>query len=123
MRVVVVDDHPAFRSAARAVIRATHGFELVGEATSGEEAIGLVEALRPDLVLMDVNMPGIGGVEATRRIVESCPRRIVALISSDREEDLPGGARWCGATAWLRKEHFAPATLAELLRGPLAGGR
>ena len=66
VRVLVADDQAPFRRAARSVVGATTDFELVGEASSGEEAVALVGSLRPDLVLMDIAMDGIGGIEAAR---------------------------------------------------------
>lgn len=70
VRVVVVDDQPAFRDAARLIIRHTAGFELVGEAATGEDSVDLVTRLAPHLVLMDIRLPGISGVEATRRVID-----------------------------------------------------
>jgi two-component system, NarL family, invasion response regulator UvrY len=114
-RVLVVDDHAAFRKAARAVILAA-GLELAGEAATGEEAVAAAESLRPDLVLMDVNMPGIGGIEATRQIARAHPWQAVALISSHAPETLPTAARSCGAVAWIDKEDFSASAVAELAR-------
>ena len=71
--VLVVDDQAPFRLAARAVLRRLEGFEFAGEAKSGPEAIGLVAALHPALVLMDIHMPQMSGIEATRRIVAEQP--------------------------------------------------
>ena len=75
VRVLVADDHAPFRRAARSVLSAAAGFQLVGEATSGEEAVALADSLRPDLVLMDIVMAGIGGIEAARSITAAHPRR------------------------------------------------
>ena len=77
--VLVVDDQAPFRLAARAVLRRMEGFELVGEAVNGQDAIELVERLRPALVLMDINMPEMSGIEATRRIVSAHPDVVVIL--------------------------------------------
>ena len=82
VRVLVVDDQLAFHDVARAVIDATAGFEWIGEASCGEEGVERAERLRPDLVLMDVRMPGIGGVEAARQIASHGLRAIVALVSA-----------------------------------------
>ena len=73
LSVIVVDDQAPFRLAARAVLRRTEGFELVGEAANGLEAISLADSLNPDLVLMDINMPEMGGLEATRRSWPATP--------------------------------------------------
>ena len=109
--VLIVDDQAFFRSAARAVLAVTPGFAAVGEADSGEEAIIRVEELRPGLVLMDIHLPGISGIEATRRIVATHPGTAVLLLSTYRAEDLPADARDCGAIAYLHKEDFEPELL------------
>jgi two-component system, NarL family, invasion response regulator UvrY len=111
VRVLVVDDQAPFRIAARAVVRATPGFEVVGEATSGEDAVAAVETAAPDLVLMDINMDGIGGIEATRQITAAHPEVKVVLLSTYDAEDLPDDARHCGAAAYVHKEQFGPDVL------------
>lgn len=111
VRVLVVDDQAPFRVAARAVVRATAGFEVVGEAKSGEEAVEAAGEVSPNLVLMDINMEGIGGIEATRRITEQHPEVRVVLLSTYDAEDLPDDARHCGAAAYVHKEEFGPDVL------------
>lgn len=91
VRVLVVDDSLPFREATRELIHATAGFECIGDANSGEAAVEQATRLDPDLVLMDVRMPGIGGIEAARRIGASIARSIVVLISTDLPSNLPGG--------------------------------
>ena len=91
------------------------GFELVGEATSGEEAVELARSLEPDLVLLDIHMPGIGGIEASRRIAGPGTGAATVLLSSYREEDLPAEARACGAAAYVHKEDFGPRVLRALV--------
>ena len=112
--VVVVDDQAPFRRAVRTVLSAMPGFELLGEATSGEEAITLTQSVEPDLVVMDIKMPGIGGIEATRRIVAAGAGTLVVLVSSYREADLPQNARECGAAAYIHKGDFGRRELEEV---------
>ena len=112
--VLVVDDQAPFRSAARAVLGRLDGFEFAGEASSGPEAIELVERLRPALVLMDINMPEMSGIEATRQIVTAHPEVVVILCSTYDAADLPPGASASGATAYVNKERLAADTLRQL---------
>jgi CheY-like chemotaxis protein len=83
VRVLIVDDGPCFQDVARELIDATSGFECVGAACSGEEGIDQADRLRPDLVLMDVRMPGIGGMEAARRLSARGNPAVVVLVSAD----------------------------------------
>jgi two-component system invasion response regulator UvrY len=117
IRVLVVDDQWPFRRAARAVLGATSGFELVGEAESGEEAIELTSSLEPDLVLLDIHMPGIGGIEASRRIAGPREGVVTVLLSTYREDELPEEAHSCGAAAYVNKEDFEPRVLRALWCG------
>lgn len=111
IRVLTVDDQAAFRRAARDVIAATSGFQSVGEAQSGEEAVEAVERLRPELVLLDVRMPGIGGIEASRRITANYPGIVVVLISIEDPAELEHAARTSGAATLARKQQFCPSLL------------
>jgi DNA-binding NarL/FixJ family response regulator len=108
--VLVVDDQPPFLRAARSVVDLTPGFEMIGEAETGEEALERVEALAPDLVLMDINLPGINGVEAARRVIAAHPKIRVLLLSTYAADDILGTARSFGAT-YMKKEEFGPASL------------
>jgi DNA-binding NarL/FixJ family response regulator len=113
--VLIVDDQAPFRRAARMVMAATPGFDVIGEAESGEEAVELFETLRPGLVLMDINLgSGINGIEATRRITEAHPDATVILLSTYQAADLPSGADSSGAAAYVNKEEFGPATVTDL---------
>jgi len=111
VRVLTVDDQVVFRDAARDVISATDGFESVGDAGTGEEALAAVERLRPDLVLLDVRMPGCGGIEAARRITAAHPETVVVLISIEDSEEFSEDAYTSGAAALVRKQDFGPAML------------
>jgi DNA-binding NarL/FixJ family response regulator len=112
VRVLVVDDQAPFRRAARAVLGEAPGFDLVAEATSGEEAVAVARKLAPDLVLMDVNMRGIGGIEASRRIVADRPGTVVILLSSYRDE--PAEAVGSGAAVYVPKGEFGRQMLERL---------
>jgi len=114
VKVLVVDDQAPFRSAAKRVVAMSPGFEVVGEAKSGEEAVEMAASLEPDLVLMDINLPGINGIEAVRRIEAHKPETLAFLLSTYAVADLPGDARTCGAVAYIHKEQFAPQLLAAL---------
>jgi len=111
IKVLIVDDQPPFRAVARTVVGLTTGFEVIGEAVTGEDAVSMAADLDPDLVLMDINLPGINGIEATRRIVQARPETAVLLLSTYREQDLPGDARTCGALGYVHKEDLGPTTV------------
>jgi two-component system, NarL family, invasion response regulator UvrY len=112
--VVVVDDQPFFRDAVRAVLDTLVGFSAAGEASSGPEAVSVVAELRPELVLIDVRMPGMNGIEAARRIMAGHPETVVVLISTDDVTDAVSTARSCGAAAFVRKQDFGAASLQSL---------
>jgi pilus assembly protein CpaE len=114
LTVLVVDDQAPFRFAAKAVLRRLDGFELVGEASSGNEAIALVDQLHPALVLMDINMPGMTGIQATRQIVAAHPDVVVFLCSTYDVADLPPSAAESGASGYVNKERFGAQTLQQL---------
>ena len=113
--VLIVDDQAPFRRAAKMVMAATPGFDVIGEAESGEQAVELFDELTPGLVLMDINLgPGINGIEATRRITAAHPDATVLLLSTYQAADLPSGADTCGAAGYVNKEEFGPAVVLDL---------
>jgi two-component system, NarL family, invasion response regulator UvrY len=112
--VLIVDDQHPFRDVARTVIAMTDGFTVTAEAETGEAAVEMAEAQRPELVLMDINLPGINGIEATRRIKAALPGTVVILLSTYSEGDLPADARSCGAIEYVHKEDFGPSLVEEL---------
>lgn len=113
VRVLTVDDQELFRGVARDVIEATPGFKAVGEAASGEEALEAVERLSPDLVLMDVRMPGMDGIEVARRLAAADARILVVLISIEEGIDVPSAAQ-LDAVPLVRKQDFGPRLLRRL---------
>ena len=113
IRVVTVDDQALFREAARGIIDRTPSFLLVGEAGDGEAALEVVREADPDLVLLDVRLPGMDGIEVSRRLSRDDRVRVIVLVSSADPCELSGLARACGAAALLRKHWLTP----RLLRG------
>jgi two-component system invasion response regulator UvrY len=114
VRVAVVDDQAPFRAAARAVIGRTPGFEQVGEAGDGAQALALLADTAVDLVLMDIKMPVLDGIAATGRIAVDHPDVVVFLLSSHDRSSLPDDLAACGAAAFVPKEELSPRLLAEL---------
>lgn len=113
--VLVVDDQAPFRAIARQVVELTPGFTVVGEAETGEDAVRLARDLSPRVVLMDINMPGISGIEATRQIVAAAPDTVVVLLSTYRESDLPADALDSGARRYVHKEDLEPGVLLDVV--------
>jgi DNA-binding NarL/FixJ family response regulator len=118
LRVLVADDHLIFRDGLRALLASTPDAELVGEAATGEEAIALASSLQPDLVLMDLQMPDLNGIEATRRIVHDSPHIRVLVVTMFEDDSSVLAAMRAGARGYLLKG----ATHAEMARAIRAVG-
>jgi two-component system, NarL family, invasion response regulator UvrY len=112
--VVTVDDQAVFRAAAREIIDATPGFRAIGEATNGLDAVKVVGEMDPELVLVDVRMPGMDGIETARRLTAEHPRSVVILISVEEGPNVPSSAASSGAAALVRKQDLNRSTLIEL---------
>ena len=120
IRILIADDHPIFRDGLRALLASVGDIALLGEASDGEEAIAMAEALQPDVVLMDINMPGAGGIAATRRITQVSPHVAVLIVTMFEDDDSVFAAMRAGARGYVLKE----AGQEELLRAvrAAAGG-
>ena len=116
VQVLVVDDHEPFREAAAAVIGATPGFAVAGLVSSGEESISAAHQHQVDLVLMDVNLPGIDGLTATARLRELPDPPVVVLVSTHDEEEFSDRVADVGAAAFLAKSHFGADSLIRVWR-------
>ena len=103
---MIVDDQAPFRLAAKAVLRRMEGFELVGEAKDGVEAISLAHELRPDLVLMDIHMSNMDGLAATRQIREFHPQARVVVVTDYDDDDLRKAASEAGACGYALKQNL-----------------
>ena len=115
IRVLLVDDHAVVRKGMRALLDREAGLEVVGEAGDGDQAVHAADRLRPDVILMDLEMPGVGGIEATRQISTSHPEsRIVVLTSHAAEEDVFPALK-AGAQGYLLK-HSAPEEVLQAIR-------
>ena len=120
IRVLVVDDQDPFRRAMAAVVEATDGFVVVGAVATGEQSVTAVRELRPGLVLMDVNLPGIDGIEATRQIRSLEDPPVVILLSTYDEDEFDQAD--CGASAYVAKASFGPDRLLDAWSGAQSVG-
>jgi len=118
VRVWVVDDQASFRRATAATLDVMDDFVMAGECETGESAVELIRDGDADIVLMDVHMPGMGGIEATRQIHAARPDLMVVLMSTYDLEDISAAAADSGATAYLHKERLSPELLSRIWRTP-----
>ena len=116
VRVWVVDDQASFRRATAATLDAMSCFVMAGECETGESAVERIRDGDADIVLMDIHMPGMGGIEAARQILSVRPELLVVLMSTYGVDDLPAAAAHCGAAAYLHKERLSPELLRRIWR-------
>lgn len=102
-RVLIADDHALFRYGLKAMLGSAEGFEVAGEASNGEEAVALAAEVKPDVILMDIQMPGINGIDATRRIVRADPQIGVVVVTMFEEDDSVFAAMRAGARGYVLK--------------------
>lgn len=118
-RVLIADDHPLFRHGLAALLTASPDFEVVGEATSGEEVVAMASTLQPDVVLMDIHMPDVNGIEATRRILHDSPHIRILIITMFEDDSSVFMAMRAGARGYMLKD----AQKADMLAAIQAVGR
>jgi DNA-binding NarL/FixJ family response regulator len=131
IRVVIADDHPLFRGGLRALLESVADMQVVGEATTGEEAVELAHSCHPDVVVMDLNMPGLGGIEATRRILATTRDVHVLVMTMHEEDEAVSAALRAGALGYQLKGAVQAETLrairavanGEAILGPTIGER
>jgi DNA-binding NarL/FixJ family response regulator len=118
LRVLIADDHPLFRGGMRALLETVPDVEVVGTASSGDEALALAQRAQPDVVLMDLQMPGVGGIEATRRLLEASPHVAVLVVTMYEDDYSVFTAMRAGARGYVLKD----ADEDEVLRAIRAAG-
>lgn len=121
IRVLIADDHPIFRDGMRGLLDSVEDTEVVGEASSGEEAVELAEKLQPDVILMDVKMPGMNGIEATRETLHTSPHIGVIVVTMFQDDDSVFAAMRAGARGYLLKDASGEEVLGAI-RAVTGGG-
>lgn len=120
IRVLIVDDHPMFRDGLRSLLESTAGFDVTGEAATGAEAVDLAAELQPDIVVMDLNMPGMNGVEATRAISDAAPRSAVLVLTMLENDDSVFATLRAGARGYILKS-AAPVEITRAVQSVARG--
>jgi len=111
LRILIADDHPMFRHGVQMLLAASPGFTVVGEACTGHEAIGLADSLQPDIILMDVQMPEVDGIEATRRILAANPQVRILMVTMFEDDASVFNAMKAGARGYVLKDADKPDML------------
>lgn len=121
IKIMLVDDHRLVRAGLKRVLSEAADMEVIAEASSGEEALELTRTKVPDVVLMDINMPGIGGLETTRRLVQRMPQLKVIVVSMHLEEPYPSRMLGAGASGYISKDSAADEVIAAIRRVSAGG--
>lgn len=116
IKIMLVDDHRLVRAGLRRVLQEVADMEVVAEASTGEEALELARTKAPEIVLMDINMPGIGGLETTRRLIQRLPEIKVIVVSMHMEEPYPSRLLAAGASGYISKDSAAEEVVAAIRR-------
>jgi DNA-binding NarL/FixJ family response regulator len=111
IRILIADDHPLFRDGLRALLESVPDMQVIGEATTGEEVLTQAESLQPDVILMDIKMPGMNGIEATRRILRTSPHICILIVTMFEDDDSVFAAIRAGARGYLLKGAAQEETL------------
>jgi len=131
IHVLIADDHTLFRTGLHALLNLSSDIQVIGEASTGEEAISKAESLQPDVILMDIQMPGVNGIEATRRIVHTSPNIGILVVTMFEDDDSVFSAMRAGARGYILKEAGEEEVLrairavarGEAIFGPAIAGR
>jgi DNA-binding NarL/FixJ family response regulator len=111
IRILIADDHPLFRDGLRVLLESVNDMQVIGEAASGEEVLAHAQTLQPDLILMDIKMPGINGIEATRRLLQTSPHIRVLILTMFEDDESVFAAIRAGARGYLLKGAVQEETL------------
>lgn len=115
VNILIVDDHELVRAGLKGILAVSSEYQVVGEAETGEQALELIKELQPDLVLMDINMPGIGGLEATRKLKQANPEIKVIVLTMHKEGPFPSNLIKAGAKGYITKDCGVEETLAAIV--------
>ena len=123
IKILIVDDHGMMREGLKMILSNLDGIEVIGEASSGEEALKLTRKFKPDVVLMDLQMPGMGGVEAASRLMRANPDAKILVFSAFAEEPFPSRMMQAGCSGYITKKECTPTQMSEAIRVVCANER
>jgi DNA-binding NarL/FixJ family response regulator len=121
MRIFIADDHEIFRRGLRALLESRPGWEICGEAKDGKQAVAKVRDLDPDIIVLDISMPGLNGLQVTKRLIQSRPSSKVIILSQHEPSLFEASAREAGAQAYLTKTDVAQKLISAIEELVVAG--